>query len=151
MTVRNVLAWAAVAMAIAIAFAAGVRTGVPLGAEQFALMDSAARASVLTSELRALRAGKVETIIEAKEIEVDGSVVHAIEFQKSGMPWLFWPDDKGWNHARSLGYVAEYRKQYAPVVPTLAPQAGAADPGNLRKFAAEVERSTKELRERYGK
>jgi len=139
------------AVAIAASFAAGLRAGASVGAEQFAKMDSSARASVLTSELRALRAGDVGKIIEAKEIEVDGNVVHAIEFQKSGMPWLFWPNDGAWNHERSLGYVAQYRKQYPPVAPKFAPAVGAPDPGDLRGFAVDVEQSTRELLERYGK
>ena len=151
MTAPKYLLWTGVAVAIAASFAAGLRAGVTVGAEQFAKMDSSARASVLTSELQALRTGNVGKIIEAKEIEVDSNVVSAIEFQKSGMPWLFWPHDGAWNHSRSLGYVAQYRKQYPPVAPKFAPPAGTPDPGDLRGFATDVERSTKELLERYGK
>ena len=151
MTSRNYLLWTGVVLAIAVSFAAGLRTGATVGAEEFAKMDSSAKASVLTSELQALRAGNVSKIIEVKEIEVDGNVVKAIEFQKSGMPWLFWPNDGAWNHARSLGYVAQYRKQHPPVAPKFAPSVGAPDPGDLRSFATDVERSTKELLERYGK
>ncbi|WP_157045757.1 hypothetical protein [Polaromonas sp. JS666] len=151
MSTRSLLTGTGVLLGFAVAFAAGLRIGVTVGAEEFAKMDSSARASVLTSELRALRAGSVAQIIEAKEIEVDGSVVSAIEFQNSGMPWLFWPRDGAWNHARSLGYVAEYRKQYPPVIPKLAPTVEKPDPGGLRSFAKEVEGSTLVLIERYGK
>jgi hypothetical protein len=151
MTSRNYFLWAGVLIAITVSFAVGLRTGATVGVEQFAKMDSSARASVLASELQALRAGNVGKIIEAKEIEVDSNVVNAIEFQKSGMPWLFWPNDLAWNHERSLGYVAQYRKQYPPVAPKFAPPEGSRDPGDLRGFAADTERSTKELLERYGK
>jgi hypothetical protein len=105
---------------------------------------------VLTSDLRALRTGSVDKIIETMEIEVDGNVVRAVEFQESGMPWLFWPENRFLNQARSLGYVAQYRKEFPPVVPKIAPAPGRPDPGDLRGFAQDVERSTKILIERYG-
>jgi len=151
MTSRKYLFWAGMALAFAGSFGAGLLTGATVGAEQFLKMDSSARASVLTSELQALRAGNIDQIIEAKEIEVDGNVVNAIEFQKSGMPWLFWPNDGSWNHARSLGYVAQYRRQHPPVAPKFAPPAGTPDPSDLRGFATDVDRSTRELLERFGK
>ncbi|OOG39469.1 hypothetical protein [Polaromonas sp. A23] len=151
MIARKFFLWTGVAIAIAASFAAGLRTGVMVGAEQWLKMDSSAKASVLTSELRALRAGNVGEIIEMKEMEVDSNVVSAIEFQKSGMPWLFWPNAGVWNHTRSLEYVAQYRKQYPAVASKLAPPEGTPDPGDLRGFAMDVEFSTKELLERYGK
>jgi hypothetical protein len=151
MTTRGLLKWTGVGIALVLSFVAGLRLGVAVGVDQFLKMDSSARASVLTSELRALRAGKVERIIKAKEIEVDGNVVSALEFQKSGMPWLFWPNDQGWNHARSLGYVAQYRREYPPMVPQLQPSPESPDPADLRGFAREVEQSTRVLVDRYGK
>ena len=151
MTKRRLLKWTGVGIALALSFVAGVRVGVTLGVDQFLKMDSSAKALVLTSELRALRAGKVEKIIEVKEIEVDGNVVSALEFQKSGMPWLFWPNDLPWNHARSLGYVAQYRKEYPPMVPQIQPSPESPDPADLRGFARNVEQSTRVLIDRYGK
>lgn len=151
MTKRKYLVWIGIAIGFALSFVAGLRIGVTVGVDQFLKMDSSAKASVLTSELRALRAGNVDKIIETKEIEVDGNVVSALEFQESGMPWLFWPNDRAWNHVRSLGYVAQYRRQYPPVVPKLQPPVESPDPGDLRGFAKDVERSTRVLLDRYGK
>src|SRR5690242_18867690 len=99
MTKRGLLIWIGVSAGLALSFAVGVRVGVVVGLEQFVNMDASAKASVLTSELRALRAGNVEKIIEMEEIEVDGNVVHAIEFQRSGLPWLFWPENRYLDHA----------------------------------------------------
>jgi hypothetical protein len=119
--------------------------------DQFQKLDSSAKASVLTRELEALRAGNIGKVIQSKEIEVDGSVVSALAFQDSGMSWLFWPYMHSWDHTPSLKRVAQYRKQYPPVTPKLAPAVGADDPADLRGFAREVSRSTEVLIERYGK
>ena len=151
MNKRPYFAWLGIGLGLIAAFAGGVYVGVIVGVHQFQKLDSSAKASVLTTELRALRAGDVEKIIEAKEIEVDGSVVSALAFQKSGMPWLFWPYMHSWDHTPSLKRVAQYRKQYPPVVPKLAPAAEADDPADLRGFAREVNRSTEVLIEQYGK
>jgi len=148
---RPYFAWLGIGLALILAFAGGVYIGVIVGVDQFQKLDSSAKASVLTTELRALRAGEVEKIIQIKEIEVDGSVVNALAFQESGMPWLFWPYMHSWDHTRSLKRVAQYRKQYPPIAPNVAPAVGTDDPANLRGFAREVTRSTEVLIERYGK
>jgi hypothetical protein len=151
MNKRRCYAWLGIGAGIVVAFVAGLYAGVILGVDQFQKLDSSAKASVLTGELRALRAGDVEKVIQSKEIEVDGGVVRALEFQESGMPWLFWPYMHSWDHTPSLQRIANYRKQYPPVVPKLVPAAGADDPADLRGFALEVTRSTEMLLERYGK
>lgn len=148
---RRRLVWVAVGFGFVFSFTAGLYAGVIVGVDQFLKMDSSAKASVLTYQLRALRGGHVDKIIQAKEIEVDDNVVSALAFQESGMPWLFWPYMGAWDHARYLRNVAEYRKEYPPVVPKLQPPAGTQDPSDLRGFAREVEQSTKVLLERYGK
>jgi hypothetical protein len=148
---RSYLAWLGIGLSLIVAFVGGVYAGVWLGVDQVLKMDSSAKASVLTSELRALRAGDVEKIIQTKEIEVDGGVVSAIAFQESGMPWLFWPYMHYWDHTQSLKRIAQYRKQYPPIAPKIAPAAGVDDPADLRGFAREVTRSTEVLIERYGK
>lgn len=150
MNKRLFSAWLGVGLAVIVAFTSGVYVGVFVGVDQFQKLDSSAKASVLTRDLRALRAGHIETVIQTMEIEVDGSVVSALAFQESGMPWLFWPYMHSWDHAPSLKRVAQYRKQYPPVAPTLAPAPGTDDPVDLRGFAKEVTRSTEVLIERYG-
>ena len=148
---RSYFAWLGIALSLAVAFAAGLYAGAIVGVDQFLRWESAAKASVLTTELRALRAGNIETIIQTKEVEVDGSVIRALAFQESGMPWLFWPYLPSYDQALSLKRVAQYRKQYPPVTPTIAPAPGADDPADLRGFAHDVNRSTQVLIERYGK
>ena len=151
MNKRPYRVWLGVGLALVVAFAGGVYVGVILGIEEFQNFESSAKASVLTTELRALRAGNVERIIQTKEVEVDGNVVRALAFQESGMPWLFWPYVHSWDHTPSLKRVAQYRKQHPPIAPTIAPPAGTDDPADLRGFADEVTRSTKVLIERYGR
>jgi hypothetical protein len=147
---RRYVAWLGIGVALIVAFAGGLYVGVIIGVDQFVKLESSAKASVLTAELRALRAGNVEKVIGGKEIELDGSVVSALAFQESGMPWLFWPYMHSWDHTPSLRRVAEYRKQYPPVVPERTKTLGADDPADFRGFAREVTRSTEILIERYG-
>lgn len=134
-----------------IAFSVGLYAGVILGVDLFQKRDSSAKASVLTTELRALRAGDVEKIIRVKEIELDGSVVSALAFQESGMPWLFWPYAHSLDHDYSLKRVAQYRKEHPPVVPELVSPTATYEAYDPRPFAREVVRSTEVLIERYGK
>ena len=151
MTKRKHVAWFGVGLAVFVAFAAGVYIGVIVGVDQFQKLDSSAKASVLTGELRALRAGNIDKVIQTKEIEVDGNVVAALMFQQSGMPWLFWPYAHSLDHSWSLKRVAQYRKEYPPVVPKLVPKADTQDGYDSRPFAQDVIRSTEVLIERYGK
>jgi hypothetical protein len=150
---RPYFAWLGVGLAVITAFSVGVYAGIILGVDQFQKRDSSAKASVLTTELRALRAGDVEKIIRIKEIELDGSVVSALAFQESGMPWLFWPYAHSLDHEYSLKRVAQYRRQHPPVVPGLVSgtETYDADAYDPRPFAREVVRSTEVLIERYGR
>ena len=153
MNKRPYFAWLGIGLAVIIAFGVGLYAGVIFGADQFQKRDSSAKASVLTTELRALRAGDVEKIIRIKEIELDGSVVNALAFEESGMPWLFWPYARSLDNDYSLKRVAQYRREHPPVVPepvsaTATYDADAYDP---RPFAREVIRSTEFLIERYGR
>jgi hypothetical protein len=151
MTKRKYFAWLGVGLAVVVGFAAGVYFGVILGIDQFQKLDSSAKASVLTGELRALRAGDIEKVIQTKEIEVDGNVVAALMFQESGMPWLFWPYAHSLDHTWSLKRVARYRKEYPPVVPKLVSTTDSHEGYDPRPFAQDVTRSTEILIERYGK
>ena len=150
MTKRSYFAWLWIGLSFVAVFAAGLYVGVIVGVNQFHKWESAARASVLTTELRGLRAGNVDKIIQVKEIELDGDVVSAVEYQKSGFPWLFWPYAPSYDQAQTLKRVAQYRKQYPSVAPQMAPPPGARDPADLRGFAHDVSESTKVLIRRYG-
>ena len=144
---RRVLQGSVVAVGLFISFIAGTRVGV----DQHLRMDSSLKAAKLVLELRALREGRGQSLIEHKEIELDGDIVSAIAFQDSGVPWLFWPYGHDVDHKPSLSISARYRKQFPAVVPTIAPAAEAPDPGELRPYAREVERATTALIQRYGK
>jgi len=139
-----------IGLLVAAAFAAGIYVGAFVGVKQFHEWESAAKASVLTSELRALRAGDIDKIVQTKEVELDGAVVSAVTYQQSGFPWLFWPYAPSYDQTQSLKRVAQYRKQYPPVAPKIAPPAGASDPADLRGFARDVNRSTDVLIRQYG-
>lgn len=151
MNKRPYFAWLGIGLALIAAFGAGLYAGVILGVDQFHKRDSSAKASVLTTELRALRAGDVEKIIRLKEIELDGSVVSALAFQEAGMPWLFWPYAHSLDHDYSLRRVAKYRKEHPPVVPELVSTSATYEAYDPRPFAQDVVRSTQALIERYGK
>jgi hypothetical protein len=147
---RPYLAWLGIGLSVVIAFAAGICVGAIFGVDQFHKWESAAKASVLTTELRALRAGNADKIIQAKEVELDGNVVNAVAFQESPMRSLLSFFVYPYDQTQSLKRVAQYRKQYQPVAPTIAPASGADDPADLRGFARDVSRSTEVLLQRYG-
>ena len=144
---RQVFLWLGVAAALAASFLVGTRVGI----DQHLKMDSSLKAAILVLELRALREGKGQSLIERKEIELDGNILSAIGFQDSGAPWVFWPHAHDVDHRPSLSIAAQYRKQFPPVVPAIAPLADAPDPGELRPYAHDVEKATTTLIRRYGK
>jgi hypothetical protein len=118
---RPYLAWLGIGLSLVVAFGGGVYVGGIFGVDQFHKWESAARASVLTTELRALRAGNTDKIIQMKEVELDGSVVSAVAFQESPMRSLLSSFMYPYDQTQSLKRVAQYRKQYQPVAPTIAP------------------------------
>lgn len=147
---RFVLAVGGLASA-ALVFAAGIRVGADLGAAEAANLDSAATAALLAWELRLLRAGAGEGLIESKEQQLDGSVVRAMQFQASGASWVFWPHPANPGDAASLRQVAQYRKLHPPIAPRTAPPPGQPDPAGLRDFGQRVEASTAALIERFSR
>ena len=147
---RPYVACFGVGLSVVIAFVGGVWVGAVYGVDQFHRWESAAKASVLSTELRALRAGNTDQIIRAKEIELDSTVVSAVAFQESPMRSVLSSILYPYDQAQSLTRVAQYRKQYQPVTPTIAPAAGNDDPADLGSFAHEVSRSTDVLLKRYG-
>lgn len=140
-----------VSLATAALFAVFI-IGVHVGYKQFLLMDSSAQAALLTSELKVIRAGNAEKLIEGKEIDLDGKIVRALEFQESGHPWLFYPFAWGYDHDSYLHTVALYRKSHPPVTPQIAEFGGDEEHKNeMRSYQDEVANRTRLLLELYGK
>lgn len=126
--------------------------GVHVGYQQFLLMDSSAQAVLLTNELKVIRAGNAEKLIEGKEIDLDGKIVRALEFQESGHPWLFYPFAWSYDHDSYLHTVALYRKSYPPVTPKISGFGGDEEHQNeMKNYQTEVTNRTRLLIEQYGK
>jgi hypothetical protein len=142
-----IIAVVAGAIGLVSGFAVGVREGVT----QFFLLDSTARASLITFELQALRKDNVETIIEAKEIELDGEVVRATELLREGRPWIFWPSfEYERDHTRYLEKVASYRQEHPPVVPKVEHGPNSPIREEMEAFADNVKESTRQIISEYG-
>jgi hypothetical protein len=125
--------------------------GVHVGSHQLLLMDSSAQAVLLTNELKAIRAGNAEKLIEKKEIELDGKVVWALQFEEHGHPWLFYPLSENYDHERYLHSVALYRMSYPSPTPTLVFGGDEEHKNEMKNYQAEVAKKTKLLIDRYGK
>ena len=74
---------------ISAAFVIGVRVGV----SEFLYADAQYKASILASQLRALRAGKTDPIIVGMEISLNGELANHGKYMESHLTWL-WPDLK---------------------------------------------------------
>ena len=146
-------------IAIVATFATGIRVGVHLGVQEFLAMESAVKASLLATELRAIRQGSTDRLIPLKEIELDGYVVSALGHQEAGLPWLFWPLDLPYEHQRHLDAVARYRKDYPRLAEPLPHDCRAAlhiegcedTQSEMAEYYREVQRRTEELTSKYGK
>ena len=125
--------------------------GAYAGFYQWWLMDSSARATLLAGELRTIREGNSDILIATKEIELDGAIVRAMQFQESGHPWLFWPFEKSFEHERFLRSVAEYRKLYPSSGMPAEAIADAEDRRVAEEFAAEVVKRNAQLLRQYAK
>ena len=144
-------------LALALVAAAGVGTvcgfilGVRVGVWQFGLLDSSAKASVVTYELQDLRSGHTDRIVQAKEISLDGEVLMFCRFLEEGHPWLFWPQNHYFDHARYMKHVANYRKQYPPVTPTIEFAADNPTRDEMKNYGQDVADCTKQVIEKYEK
>jgi len=124
--------------------------GVQLGVSEFDRVDSSAKAFVLSNELRVMHSNTIASLIQTKEIELDGAIVKAIEFQESGRPWIFWPDDISQDHERLLKVVAQYRTKHPSPGLSDATLNGEAAAEVTQSFNHHVRASTKTLIDRYG-
>ena len=70
-------------------FLAAFLLGTRVGVSQFLLSDARYRASILSGELKLIKAGKVHVIADAKEIELDGELANHGRYMESHFAWLF--------------------------------------------------------------
>jgi hypothetical protein len=126
------------------------KVGVHVGAYQSWLVDSSAKASLLVGELKAIRGGKAEKLIEHKEIELDGAIVQALRFRDSGLTWLFYPFTEDYDHDRYLRSAAAYRKEF----PSPTPGLDFATEGDFKQpmeaYRVEVASRMSQLQQLYG-
>jgi hypothetical protein len=126
------------------------KIGVHVGTYESWLMDSSAKASLLVGELRAIRGGKAEKLIEPKEIELDGAITQALRFRDSGLSWLFYPFAEGYDHDRYLRSAAGYRKEYLSPTPKLDFGTEGDLKQQMEAYRVEVALRMSQLQQRYG-
>jgi len=131
---------------LASAFVAGVRVGVA----ESDLLQSTVKATLLVGELRALRAGKTDGLVRAKEIELDGEVLKYHRLIESGHPWLLLPESATFEHERYLRQIALYRKEFPAVLPTLEVTGTDETSVQMRVGAALVASTTEQIIRRFG-
>lgn len=80
---------------IAVVFAAGIAVGVPIGARvglwEFMLADSPYRASILATEIQAIKAGRTEPVVIGMEISLNAELAKHGQYMESNLWWL-WPE-----------------------------------------------------------
>ena len=74
---------------LVIVFAAGFLLGTRVGVHQFLISDAQYKASILSTEIKALKAGKLEPIIESMEINLDSELANHGRYMESNLSWLF--------------------------------------------------------------
>lgn len=76
-------------------FALGIAVGLPIGARfglwEFKLAEAQYKASILASQIQALRAGKVQPIISGMEITLNSELAMHGRYMESSFWWL-WPE-----------------------------------------------------------
>lgn len=126
------------------------KIGVHVGAYESWLMDSSAKASLLVGELKAIRGGRAEKLIEPKEIELDGAITQALRFRDSGPSWLFYPFAEAYDHDRFLRFAAAYRKEYPSPTPNLDFGTEGDFKQQMEAYRVEVALRMSQLQEQYG-
>jgi hypothetical protein len=138
-------------LAAASLFGAGFFVGVNSGVREFNLIEGSVRAALLVNELSGLRAGSTQKLIDAKEVELDGQVVKAMQFQDHGHGWVFWPDLGQYDHNAYLARVAQYRRQYAAPTPRLEFGGPESVKAEMAAYARDVRQATDRVVGSYGK
>jgi len=107
---------------IAVVFAAGVAVGAPIGARvglwQFMLADAQYKASILSTEIKAIKAGRTEPVVTGMEISLNAELAKHGQYMESYFWWL-WPELRSSDDAPIRTAVA-YRLAYPYEGPDLA-------------------------------
>ncbi len=102
-------------------------------------------------ELRTLRAGTGENLIQMKELELDRQVLYYHRLRTEGHPWLLWPESEDIDFPRHLRSIAQYRLEHRAVIPSL-PMAGSDQMSReMRQASTDIAHTTTEIIKAYGK
>jgi hypothetical protein len=78
-------------------FLGGIAVGIPIGARvglwEFMLADAQYKASILSTELGSIKAGKTEPVVLEMEISLNGELAKHGQYMESHLSWL-WPELK---------------------------------------------------------
>lgn len=136
-------------LAAALLLFAAFKIGVHVGAYESWRMDSSAKARVLVGELKAIRGGKAEKLIPGKEIELDGAIAQALQFQDADRSWLFYPF-AAYDHDGYLRAAAAYRRQFPSPTANLDFATSSGSKQEMEAYRAEVARRMVQLQQQYG-
>lgn len=126
------------------------KIGVQVGAYTSWQMDSSAKARLLVGELKVIRGGKAEKLIEGKEIELDGAITQALQFRDSGLSWLFYPFSAAYDHDSYLRSAAAYRREYPSPTPNLDFGSDGEFKQKMEAYRVEVALRMSQLQQQYG-
>ena len=70
-------------------FGAGFLLGTRVGVHQFLIADAQYKASILSTEVKLVKAGKLEPIIKSMEINLDSELANHGRYMESHLTWLF--------------------------------------------------------------
>src|SRR5215831_13782517 len=78
-------------LAFAVGLAFGFTVGTRVGVSEFMLADAQYKASILSAQLKAIKAGKVEPVLTAMEVSLNAELAMHGEYMESHLSWL-WPE-----------------------------------------------------------
>ena len=135
--------------ATGLGFGGGFWVGAYVGLDQYFLMDSSLKASLLTHQLQMLRGGKVDYVIDWKETDLDYQIVRFSFFTEEGHPWLWWPLSREYDHDQHMRTVAVYRKEHPPILPTIKFSDDDPFKAEIDVNSAEVSKRIKDVLDKY--
>ena len=91
--------------------------GAHYGVYQYRLLSSSTEAALIAGELEAMRGPKLELLIRAKEVELDGLLATYAKFVDGGAPWIFWPISRGFDHEKNIRKAVRYRTHHPIATP----------------------------------
>ena len=78
-------------LAFTVGLAFGFPVGTRVGVSEFMLADAQYKASILSAQIKAIKSGKVEPILTAMEVTLNGELAMHGEYMDSHLSWL-WPE-----------------------------------------------------------